>query len=76
MLRSTNTGMTAVAQPTMAASRRAAFERGVLDAEVQGHQGTTPFRAGATARAPAAAIAILLAALAAAAARPRRAEAR
>jgi apolipoprotein N-acyltransferase len=78
MLRSTNTGMTAVVQPDgSVAAVLPAFERGVLRAEVQGHQGMTPYaRWGDRPALLAAAIAILLAALAAAAARPRRAEAR
>jgi apolipoprotein N-acyltransferase len=78
MLRSTNTGMTAVVQPDgSVVAALPAFERGVLHAEVQGHQGTTPYaRWGDRPALLAAAIAILLAALAAAAARPRRAEAR
>ena len=78
MLRSTNTGMTAVVQPDgSVAAVLPAFERGVLRAEVQGHQGMTPYaRWGDRPALLAAAIVFLLAALAAAAARPRRTEAR
>ena len=78
MLRSTNTGMTAVVQPDgSVAAVLPAFERGVLHAEVRGHQGTTPYaRWGDRLALLAAVIPILLAALAAAAARPRGAEAR
>ena len=78
MLRSTNTGMTAVVQPDgSVAAVLPAVERGVLRAEVQGHQGMTPYaRWGDRPALLAAAIVFLLAALAAAAARPRRTEAR
>src|SRR5690606_15498740 len=78
MLRSTNTGMTAVVQPDgSVVAVLPAFERGVLHAEVRGHQGTTPYaRWGDRLALLAAVIPILLAALAAAAARPRGAEAR
>lgn len=44
MLRSTNTGMTAVVQPDGTVSAALpAFERGALHAEVRGYQGLTPY---------------------------------
>lgn len=44
MLRSTNTGMTAVVQPDGEVSARLpAFESGALHAEVRGYQGLTPY---------------------------------
>lgn len=44
MLRSTNTGMTAVVQPDGSVSGvLPAFEQGVLQAEVRGYQGLTPY---------------------------------
>jgi apolipoprotein N-acyltransferase len=61
MLRSTNTGMTAVVQPDGQVSAvLPAFEEGVLHAEVQGHQGLTPYaRWGDTAALALAALALL-----------------
>ena len=78
MLRATNTGMTAVVQPDgSVAAVLPAFARGVLHAEVRGHQGMTPYaRWGDRLALLAAALPIVLAFLAAAAARPRRTEAR
>jgi len=44
MLRSTNTGMTALVQPDgQVAAVLPAFERGVLRVDVQGYQGLTPY---------------------------------
>ncbi len=61
MLRSTNTGMTAVIRPDgQLGPVLPAFEEGVLYAEVQGHQGLTPYaRWGNTAALALASLALL-----------------
>lgn len=74
MLRSTNTGMTAVVQPDgRVTDVLPAFERGVLRVEVQGFQGLTPYARWGDWLALAVAVVLVLAI---GAMRPHRAEAR
>ncbi|ENO89204.1 apolipoprotein N-acyltransferase [Thauera linaloolentis] len=62
MLRSTNTGMTAVVQPDgRVAGVLPAFKRGVLRMSVQGYEGLTPYARVGNGPALAAALAVLLA---------------
>ena len=72
MLRSTNTGMTALVQPDgRVTDLLPAFERGVLRVEVQGYQGLTPYARWGDRLALAVAVLLVLALVAM---RARRAE--
>jgi apolipoprotein N-acyltransferase len=72
MLRSTNTGMTALVQPDgRVTDVLPAFERGVLRVEVQGYQGLTPYARWGDRLALAVAVLLVLALVAM---RARRAE--